>query len=331
MTRSNLFTNLVSKIMSKPTKKDLQGVLQESIASHLIQEGITEDSFQGFADKAIKNHIKDNADGYKERFMEAVKEIILKDRQINVYTPEGKELPEITHKQFEQLCRIIASSVPALMVGMPGTGKTSAARQTAEHFDIDFRSISVGVQTTKSDILGFIDAGGNYKSTGFREAFEEGGLFLMDEIDAGNPNVLIIINSAISNGFCQFPDGMVEAHDDFHFVATANTYGTGADAKFIGRNKLDEATLDRFITINWEIDENLEELLADNSDWFSRVKSLRSYVDNNTYELMVTPRISIHGAMLIDAGFTLMEAAEMTVMKGHDEDTKDMIKRQMNL
>jgi MoxR-like ATPase len=217
------------------------------------------------------------------------------------------------------------------MVGMPGTGKTSAAEQVAQVMELPFHSISVGVQTTKSDILGFVDAGGTYQTTGFREAFEKGGVFLMDEVDAGNPNVLIIINSAISNGFCNFPDGMKTAHKDFRFIATANTFGTGADVKFIGRNQLDEATLDRFITLSFEIDETLEDSLVVDKDWLEKVRLLRKDVEYNGREILVSPRVSFYGDKLIQSGFSKKQAAEMTILKGKDADTCDYITGVMSL
>jgi MoxR-like ATPase len=51
---------------------------------------------------------------------------------------------------------------------------------------------------------------------------------------------------------------MVEKHENFRIVATANTYGNGATLEFIGRNAIDGATLDRFTVIDWNIDEILE-------------------------------------------------------------------------
>ena len=48
-------------------------------------------------------------------------------------------------------------------------------------------------------------------------------------------------------------------HDRLRFIATANTLGFGADRNFTGRNRLDDATLDRFRTgrVVIDIDYNL--------------------------------------------------------------------------
>jgi hypothetical protein len=43
-----------------------------------------------------------------------------------------------------------------------------------------------------------------------------------------NPNILGILNSALSNGYMAFPDKQVARHKDFVAIATANTFGAGA-------------------------------------------------------------------------------------------------------
>jgi hypothetical protein len=48
----------------------------------------------------------------------------------------------------------------------------------------------------------------------------------------------------------------------FHIMAAANTYGTGADALYVGRNQLDAATLDRFYVVEMDYDRKLEAKLA---------------------------------------------------------------------
>jgi len=82
----------------------------------------------------------------------------------------------------------------------------------ADALSLSFHAISVGSQTSKSDLAGYMTATGEYVRTQFREAYENGGLFLLDEADAGNSNVLILLNAALSNGKMAFPDGMVDAH-----------------------------------------------------------------------------------------------------------------------
>jgi MoxR-like ATPase len=91
-----------------------------------------------------------------------------------------------------------------------------------------------------------------YVPAPFVIAYTEGGVFLLDEMDNGDANVLTFMNAALSNGHMFIPqkgvdgDSMVKRHPDFICVAAANTFGTGPDAQYVGRNKLDAATLNRF-------------------------------------------------------------------------------------
>lgn len=230
----------------------------------------------------------------------------------------------LKHKQLKDLILMIGQRMPVLMVGMAGTGKTHAAAQTAEALKLPFYSMSVGAQTSKSDIIGYMHAGGGYVATLFRKAYETGGVFLMDEIDAGNANVLIQINSALSNEYCAFPDAMVQKHADFAFIATANTYGNGANRQYVGRNQLDAATLDRFTVLGWEIDNALEKALVKNyangERWHKTLLELRKYVDKQTMRVLVTPRATLRGTLLLESGFPFEQVVDMAVLHAFPSD-----------
>jgi hypothetical protein len=150
------------------------------------------------------------------------------------------------HKSFEDLLITTQCRQHAFLTGAAGSFKTSSAEKVAEVLGLKCSAISVCAQTTASALLGYMSATGSYVETEFRKRYEQGGVFILDEIDNGNANVLAVLNSALANSYCAFPDGMVKRHEDFILVATANTYGTGANAQYVGRNALDAATLDRF-------------------------------------------------------------------------------------
>lgn len=214
------------------------------------------------------------------------------------------EVNGLKHKQLNDLIMMVGANLNVMLTGMAGTGKTKSAQQVAEALQLDFYCMSVGAQTSKSDLLGYMDANGKYVTTMFRRAYENGGVFVMDEIDAGNSNVLIVMNSALSNGVCAFPDGMVEMHKDFHFIATANTYGNGADRTYVGRNQLDGATLDRFAIIDWQIDEDLERALVSHLKygemWTNVVRKTREYVKERNIRAIISPRATQKGAIILE-------------------------------
>lgn len=226
----------------------------------------------------------------------------------------GKETKiEGQHKDFPLLLKAISTMFPIFLVGPAGSGKTTAVENCAKALELDYYATSVGEQTTLSHLLGFIDANGRYHTTQFRQAFQKGGVFLLDEIDNGNSNVIATLNAALSNGYMSFPDERINAHPDFVCVASGNTYGNGANRMYVGRNQLDSATLDRFIIINWDYDEILESQLTDNKEWLKVVQKARKAVENAGIRSVVSPRATIYGTRLIAAKVPMTKVRTMLI------------------
>lgn len=275
----------------------------------------------------LEQKIKTEVDGELKELRDAIK--TKQTLEVNV---GGKinQIQGLRHKQLEQLINYCGLRLSPLMVGMAGTGKTHAGQQTSEALGLQFYSISVGAQTTKTDIMGYMDATGRYIRTLFREAYENGGVFLMDEIDAGNANVLITINAALANGIAAFPDGMVKRHEDFVFIASANTFGNGANRQYVGRNQLDAATLDRFAIIEWLIDDDLEESLAvglNGKAWYMAVRASRDFVSEKGIRALISPRATQKGSRLIDIGQPLEEVINATLLGSVPDDKKSDVKQ----
>lgn len=252
-------------------------------------------------DEAVSNHLDNRLDGE----LKVLREEIKKQQVLKVVTDNGDNLVKgVKHMQLPSLINMVGAGLNVMLTGSAGSGKTHASAQVAEALGLKFYALSVGAQTSKSDIVGFIDAGGTYRTTPFRQAYEKGGVFVMDEIDAGNSNVLIQINSALSNGICSFPDKQVKAHKDFHFIATANTYGKGESMKYVGRNRLDAATLDRFTIIHWLIDEKVERAIAGkNTAIYNAIAAARSWCEGRRIDAMITPRTTQKAAALHAIGW----------------------------
>ena len=156
------------------------------------------------------------------------------------------ELGGVQHEKFDTVLKYVANNEPVMLVGPAGSGKNELCKQVAQALNLDFYFTNAVTQEYK--ITGFTDANGRYQETQFYKAFKNGGLFLLDEMDASIPEVLVILNAAISNGYFDFPApiGFVEAHPNFRVIAAGNTFGHGADYEYVGRNQLDGASLDRF-------------------------------------------------------------------------------------
>ena len=233
-----------------------------------------------------------------------------------------------THAVFPELLLALGAGCHVLLVGPAGTGKSMMARQAAEAFGQDFHALSLGPTTPMSKIFGYYDAHGHYHDTPFRRAFQDGGLMLLDELDSGHPGLLAELNQALSIRSCAFADGMVEAHPDFRLVATANTYGTGGDRQYVGRQALDAATLDRFVIIDVPVDEDLEERIAlahapdrqdDARKVIEEVRRLRAAAQDLRLPVMFSPRASIDAAKLLQAGASVEQAVRWRVTRGMSE------------
>lgn len=231
------------------------------------------------------------------------------------------------HKQFEQLLSTLSALPGALcniwLAGPAGSGKTTAAISASKALSLPF--YANGSIATKYELIGFIDAGGTYQRTPFRDAWEKGGVYLFDEIDGSDARALVSFNAALSNGVMAFPDGMIERHADCKIVAAANTFGLGATAEYVGRTTLDKATLDRFTQIFWEVDEDLERDLSGNESWASYVQAVRRRAKEKGLKVLVTPRATIKGAALIAAGVPHSNVVQMVLKAGMSDEQWKMV------
>lgn len=221
----------------------------------------------------------------------------------------------IQHYLFEDILNFVSVREHVALVGPAGSGKTYVASQIAKALDLEFSSISVGGMTTKTDFFGYMDAQGNYVRTLFRDAYEHGKLFLLDEMDAGNANVLTMINMALSSDECAFPDGMVKRHPNFVLIAGANTYGTGGNREYVGRNQLDAATLDRFGFIDFGYDEKVELAISPNAEWTKYVQKIRKRANDLKVRHVISPRASLMGGKLLKAGMDVDKVKKYVLWK----------------
>ena len=223
------------------------------------------------------------------------------------------------HFNFETLLHVSAARQPdghrlnVWLYGPPGTGKTTAARNVAKALSLPFHCN--GAMSTKYELTGFIDAGGTCHSTEFRKAWENGGVYLFDEIDGSVPAAVVAFNAALANGVMAFPDKMIERHTDCVIIAAANTVH-GATAEFTGRMKLDAATIDRFVMIEWPIDEVLERELSGNEKWAREVQAFRKKIADKGVKVAITPRATIYGASLLSQGLPMEAVRSLVLRKG---------------
>lgn len=246
--------------------------------------------------------------------------------RLEVTTPTGTHVVEGTvHEMTSTVISIAALNHDIMLIGPAGSGKTTIGQNVATALGFDFYITSTVLDT--HELIGFVDGYGKYHSTAFRMAFEHGGVWVADEIDAWDAAALLAANSALANGVCTFPDSdkPVARHPNFRVIGTANTFGHGADRVYVGRNELDAATLDRFATIDMDYDTKLEAALSINADWLNRVQSVRQSVRSHSIRHVVSTRAIIKGQEALAVGLPLKTVEDIYLFKGMSESDRKMV------
>lgn len=230
----------------------------------------------------------------------------------------------LRHEKFNQIKTCVQNKIPVYLVGPAGSGKNHTLEQIAEDLGLDFYFTNSVQQEFK--LTGFIDAGGKYHETEFYKAFVNGGLFFLDEMDASIPEVLVLLNAAIANGYFEFPIGKVTAHTKFRVVSAGNTVGSGADEKYSGRLVLDQATLDRFAIIHFDYSIKIEMHLAKgNIDLVTFIRQLREKADKVGIRTTFSYRC-ITMVTKLEGKIELDDIMTMAILKGLDKDTINTLK-----
>lgn len=302
------------------------------------------DGIESFLFKGIRCNVTFNKEGYAtnveigEIYDEKVKaedadrasKISLEFKDDNNIVAQIKEkvfIPQVTpkadgiikHLKFNEIKTCVQCEVPVYLYGPAGSGKNHVLQQIAEDLGLDFYFTNSVQQEYK--ITGFIDAGGTFHETEFYKAFKNGGLFFLDEMDASIPEVLVLLNAALANGYFEFPTGKIFAHKDFRVVSAGNTVGTGADEQYAGRLQLDQATLDRFAMIEFDYDRNIELAIAKgNEELVQFIRSLRNQAADKGINTTFSYRC-ISMVTKLEGKLELKEVIRMAVMKGLDKDT----------
>ena len=255
---------------------------------------------------------------------------------VSINLAEPPPAVERRHKSFDQAFKLASLGLHVYLVGPAGTGKSTLAEQVASAMSLPFRAMSCHAQMTGTALFGYSDANGQYVPTDYRrmttgEFHSDGpGLFLLDEIDNGNPNIIAALNSALANGHVSFPDGLRQIESGHVFMASANTYGTGATLEYLGRNGLDYATLDRFAMLTVDYDESLEIELAERygqRTFAERIHAYRRQATIDGIRIVLSMRAIIEGSMMLAAGFDLETVLSVRVFRGIDPAQVDKVRR----
>lgn len=263
-----------------------------SIPTHAPQPaaGTLESMIAQMVAAPVASSIKSEIDGKLTEIEQKLKKIAEENKPIikiyninnvgNVSLPKGIN----EHKKLKNCLELMALDINVYLCGPAGSGKTTLSEQIAMILFPDsveerngnltsnkFASVSCSDDLTAGDIYGRLTPTLKdgvqvieFKKSPFLEIYENGGVFLFDEIDASAPEVLINVNKALAQSSIDIPSyGKAYKHKDCHLMAAGNTTGSGATNEYSARSKLDGATLNRFEFIHLDYDINLEDKIID--------------------------------------------------------------------
>lgn len=265
-----------------------------------------------------------------DRIQEALKGILAVRIECKGFDGQIRAVDGHQHPAFKRLLTAAVSRMangyaPNIwLAGPAGSGKTHAGHMLAEALGLAFHLN--GAISMPHELLGFIDAAGTYHRTPFRDAYEHGGIYMFDEVDGSDNSAILALNAALANGHATFPDMKVKRHPACVIVASANTWGLGATAEYVGRAKIDAAFLSRFpVRIAWEYDTALEVAISGHEAFARRVIAARERARAAGLKVLIDPRASQAGAALIAAGMKPDEAAELTYLANLSKDQRKIV------
>jgi MoxR-like ATPase len=163
---------------------------------------------------------------------------------------------------------VIGRMIP-MLVGEAGTGKTFLAEQLGKLLRVPFSSISCTEGMSESQLTGWLLPVGesgrfDYVPSPFVQSIQQQSVFLLDEFDAADGNVALIMNSLLSNGFLTVPHKLenptIRRHPDSIIIMGVNS-PNGATELYTARGRLDASTLDRVYPMTVDYDASYEKSL----------------------------------------------------------------------
>lgn len=324
---SSWYTDHNIKVMKEAEEKatresELQTAKYLSAASGIgaFEQAMTELMVRDHGEE-FSQIILERADAYiKEKYGDIIRKVKF---EIPEVTPEDVE-GQTYHEKFETILKFVLADEPVMLVGPAGSGKNVICKQIADVLGLNF--YFTGKITQEYQIKGFIDANGTYHETPFYKAFTQGGVFMLDEIDASIPEALVALNAAIANRYYDFPTGQVQAHPKFRVIAAGNTFGTGASYTYSGRAQLDGASLDRFAVIYVDYDEEIEKSLTQDTELITFIDKFRKACIEDGIQHITSYRAVSRLSKLDNNGIPKDELLNICLTKNLESDDLNMLK-----
>ena len=214
------------------------------------------------------------------------KNIPFRDRFAELMALKEKDMKEngsIYHESFDDSAKLLMVGKTPYLIGPSGCGKTYAIEdQMAKLFGL--KVVTDSYITFEQSVLGYTNSGnGAYVPSNFYRCYKYGDIYFLDEIDNGIANATIILNKFMgsSKNSFTFPDGVtIQKHPNFRIVTAGNTKGAGRTLAYNTRQKLDEATMQRMIPVEFGYDNRIEQIiLKDYPGWYDFAVNFRKAVE----------------------------------------------------
>ena len=136
-------------------------------------------------------------------------------------------------ERLEKINNLLDSDIPFILEGPTGTSKTKSIEEICKIKGLELIKFYLSSETTSEDLFGRLISdknqwsGFSFFEGPFIQAFKEGKVFLLDEVNLASKTILQFMESALDSGeICQEVPGRqflyYEKNPKFRIVATQN-------------------------------------------------------------------------------------------------------------